>query len=121
MCCKISCTGPGISLSERDRIFEEFQRGTASEMTGGTGFGLGLSIVNRMSEALNHPLEFCSRIGHGTRFSISAAYAGAASQSFLQSADAPQLATLALHGLPLIIIDNDLNLEKTSEFSKNGF
>ena len=103
-------TGPGISLSERDRIFEEFQRGTASELTGGTGFGLGLSIVKRMSEALNHPLEFCSRIGHGTRFSISAPYAGAASQAFLQSADTPQLATLALHGLPLIVIDNDLTV-----------
>lgn len=102
-------TGPGISLSERDRIFEEFQRGTASELTGGTGFGLGLSIVKRMSEALNHPLEFCSRIGHGTRFSISATYSGAASQPYVQPAEA-SFATLALHGLPLIVIDNDLSV-----------
>ena len=102
-------TGPGISLSERDRIFEEFQRGTASELTGGTGFGLGLSIVKRMSEALDHPLEFCSQIGHGTRFSISATYSGAASQPYVQPAEAP-FATLALHGLPLIVIDNDLSV-----------
>ncbi len=103
-------TGPGISLLERDRIFEEFQRGTASELTGGTGFGLGLSIVKRMSEALNHPLEFCSRIGHGTRFSISAAYSGSLSQTYAQPVEVAPFATLALHGLPLIVIDNDLSV-----------
>ena len=106
-------TGPGISLAERDRIFEEFQRGTASELAGGTGFGLGLSIVKRMSEALSHPLEFCSRIGHGTMFSISAAYAGAASGPFRSPADAyaaPPIGLQGLQGLPVIVIDNDLDV-----------
>ena len=106
-------TGPGISIAERDRIFEEFQRGTASEMAGGTGFGLGLSIVKRMSEALNHPLEFCSRAGHGTKFAISAAYASQAPAPLRTAADsntARAVTLQGLQGLPLIVIDNDLNV-----------
>ena len=106
-------TGPGISLAERDRIFEEFQRGTASELAGGTGFGLGLSIVKRMSEALNHPLEFCSRVGHGTMFAVSAAYAGETSNPSrfaAETAATPAPGLQGLQGLPVIFIDNDLNV-----------
>ncbi|MDX2287705.1 MAG: hybrid sensor histidine kinase/response regulator [Hyphomicrobiaceae bacterium] len=62
-------TGPGIPASERDRIFEEFQRGSTSERGGG-GFGLGLSIVQRMAQALDHEVGLCSRVGQGTRFHI---------------------------------------------------
>ncbi len=101
-------TGPGISPQERERIFEEFQRGVASERSGGTGFGLGLSIVKRMSEALQHPLDLCSRMGHGTRFAISVPISDAA-------APAPrsgfELAIPAAYGrmdVPVIVIDNDL-------------
>jgi two-component system, sensor histidine kinase len=106
-------TGPGISFTERERIFEEFQRGAASELAGRTGFGLGLSIVKRMSEALSHPLEFCSRVGHGTMFSISADYAGSTSMESRTTAEtfpAPAQGLQGLQGLPLIVIDNDLSV-----------
>ncbi len=71
-------TGPGIAAEERARIFEEFQRGAASDKSGVSGFGLGLSIVQRMSDTLGHRVELCSRVGHGTRFSIRAPFAGVA-------------------------------------------
>lgn len=65
-------TGPGIAAAERERIFDEFQRGAASERTGALGLGLGLSIVRRMAEALGHPLDLISREGRGTCFMIRA-------------------------------------------------
>lgn len=65
-------TGPGIPASERERIFDEFQRGTASERTGALGLGLGLSIVRRMAEALDHSLSLVSQEGRGTCFMIAA-------------------------------------------------
>ncbi len=68
-------TGPGIPQVERDRIFEEFQRGTASETARVGGFGLGLSIVQRMSEALEHDLGLCSRVGRGSCFTVMAPFA----------------------------------------------
>ena len=45
-------TGPGIGEADREMIFEEFQRGSATDRPAVGGFGLGLSIVQRMAEAL---------------------------------------------------------------------
>lgn len=64
-------TGPGIAREETARIFEEFERGAASQhATGSGGFGLGLSIVQRMAQTLGHKVDVCSRLGLGTRFSV---------------------------------------------------
>jgi CheY-like chemotaxis protein len=101
-------TGPGIAATERENIFEEFQRGAASERTGGSGFGLGLSIVRRMSDALNHPLQLRSRTGLGSCFSILAPRAERPLTSTPKHMELSGLGTLA--GQPLIVIDNDLHV-----------
>ena len=49
-------TGPGIAAADQEMIFEEFQRGPIPDRLSIGGFGLGLSIVQRMAEALGHPL-----------------------------------------------------------------
>ncbi|HXC23434.1 MAG TPA: HAMP domain-containing sensor histidine kinase, partial [Solirubrobacteraceae bacterium] len=50
----VSDAGPGVAIAERERIFERFQRGSAS--AGRSGFGLGLAIgrelVTRMGGSL---------------------------------------------------------------------
>jgi signal transduction histidine kinase len=69
-------TGPGIAPEECERIFEEFQRGAASERSQATGFGLGLAIMRRMAEALGHPLGLRSRLGRGSCFWVTAPYGG---------------------------------------------
>lgn len=102
-------SGPGIAPAERQRIFEEFQRGSASERSGGIGFGLGLTIVRRMAEALNHTLALDSRPGKGSRFSILAPAATApalrpASQSNTIEEVAGPLAQ------PVLVVDNDLSV-----------
>lgn len=63
-------TGPGIGKDDRERIFEEFQQGRAPADAGRAGFGLGLSIVKRMAEALDHTLALTSQLGSGSRFAI---------------------------------------------------
>jgi two-component system, sensor histidine kinase len=101
-------TGPGIAATEREHIFEEFQRGAASERSGGTGFGLGLSIVRRMSDALGHPLSLQSRIGRGSCFSILVPAAERPPSEAPKDSGPISLGSLA--GQPLIVIDNDLNV-----------
>ncbi|PPC82605.1 MAG: hybrid sensor histidine kinase/response regulator [Hyphomicrobium sp.] len=102
-------TGSGIAPTERDRIFEEFQRGTASERSGGVGFGLGLAIVKRMTEALEHPLELRSRPGRGSRFTVLAPFA-AAQATNMPSPQRFEPDTPGLLSQPLIVIDNDLTV-----------
>lgn len=101
-------TGPGIAAAERERIFEEFQRGAANDRSGATGFGLGLSIVKRMSDALDHPIRLRSRVGRGSCFSILAPSA-VAPLDVEQKAIMPN-APASLSGQPLIVIDNDLDV-----------
>ncbi len=98
-------TGPGISATEQKRIFDEFQRGAASETSRVAGFGLGLSIVQRMSEALGHPLALCSRENLGSCFSVSVPICG------LRSTATPPLTRQApIIGPPaqrVLVIENE--------------
>jgi signal transduction histidine kinase len=63
-------SGPGIPPDQQRDIFGEFY-----QIAGGTGqrsgLGLGLSIVDRLGQLLGHPVELASRLGAGSRFSIS--------------------------------------------------
>jgi PAS domain S-box-containing protein len=64
-------TGPGIPSDQLDIIFEEFYRGNTSTTSDAAGFGLGLSIVDRLSRLLNHSLTVRSNEGKGSVFAIS--------------------------------------------------
>nr|WP_255635730.1 ATP-binding protein [Azospirillum sp. 412522] len=64
-------TGPGIAEAEMAAIFEDFYRCGTDQRDSGRGLGLGLSIVRRMAQMLDHPVAVRSRVGHGTVFAIS--------------------------------------------------
>ncbi len=51
----VSDSGPGVSEDERERIFERFQRGSASG--GRSGFGLGLAIGRELALRMGGSLE----------------------------------------------------------------
>lgn len=98
-------TGPGISSAERDRIFEEFQRGAASETARVGGFGLGLSIVQRMSEALKHEMGLCSRVGHGSCFTVTVPFGGI--RRLEPVAETPAIPGYGLPAANVLVIDNE--------------
>lgn len=100
-------TGPGIPETERNRIFEEFQRGPGADRATLGGFGLGLSIVQRMSEALGHSVGLCSREGSGTRFTITAPYAGTVHYSPAHPTTTATTRPYGLTGAKVAVIDND--------------
>ncbi len=62
-------TGIGIPGDQLDEIFKEFRQierpGAASE-----GFGLGLAIVRRLADLLDHRIEVSSELGKGSCFSV---------------------------------------------------
>src|SRR6202041_485030 len=58
--------GPGVPPSERELIFERFQRGSA---TGGrSGFGLGLAIGRELATRMDGTLELTSGEAPGAVF-----------------------------------------------------
>ncbi|MCK5361660.1 MAG: HAMP domain-containing histidine kinase, partial [Gammaproteobacteria bacterium] len=67
----VSDTGPGISESERNRIFEEFQQADSSSTRSKGGTGLGLAIATRMVELHGGRVWVESTLGKGSTFTFS--------------------------------------------------
>ncbi|MDO9242625.1 MAG: HAMP domain-containing sensor histidine kinase, partial [Rhodocyclaceae bacterium] len=84
-------TGPGIPAAVQESIFEELVQLDNPERDPAKGMGLGLAIVRRTAALLGHPVQLCSRVGHGSRFSITLprASAPAAAETATPAADDP--------------------------------
>ena len=66
----VADTGPGIPEPQQHRIFEEFYQVGNSERDRSRGFGLGLAIVRRITDMLDHPVAVLSVLGKGSVFSV---------------------------------------------------
>jgi signal transduction histidine kinase len=64
---RVADTGVGISPSDRDRVFDEFERAAGDDIP---GVGLGLAIVKELCRLLDGRIRFETREGHGTTFEI---------------------------------------------------
>jgi signal transduction histidine kinase len=63
-------TGRGIPKDSMDSIFKRFYQVEEKTEEGQQGYGIGLSIVKRLSERLKHRIEVKSTVGQGTLFRI---------------------------------------------------
>ena len=61
---RISDRGPGIPESDRDRVFQPFQR--LGDSPDGAGVGLGLAVAHGLVEAMGHELIVEDTPGGGT-------------------------------------------------------
>ncbi|HYD69208.1 PAS domain S-box protein [Azospirillum sp.] len=97
-------TGIGIPGDQLGRIFDEFHQVGNAERDRSQGLGLGLSIVQRLSRLLDHPVEVQSEPDRGSVFSIT-----------IPLGEAPTIATRepqapipqAGHGRYAVLIDDD--------------
>jgi signal transduction histidine kinase len=64
----VSDRGPGISVSEQDRIFERFARADGRRRS--SGAGLGLAIVRAIAWGHEGVVEVDSRPGAGATFTV---------------------------------------------------
>ncbi len=93
-------TGPGIEADKLEALFNEFVRGESARPDG--GIGLGLAIVDGMTELLGHRLSVRSEVGKGTVFSILVPRADP--EASLQLA---QAAPARLEGVRILVADNE--------------
>jgi two-component system CheB/CheR fusion protein len=88
-------TGIGIPLQEQQAIFEEYHQLDNSARERSRGLGLGLSIVKRLGELLDHRVTVRSQHGHGSGFAI--------------QIDLPPVSTPILPDITLLVVPSLLN------------
>ena len=64
----IQDSGKGMAQQQIEEMFKPFQRG---ENVNASGYGIGLTIVKRLSERFNWPILVSSELGKGTRMEVS--------------------------------------------------
>ena len=101
----VTDTGAGIPECERQRIFDEFYRGSASGSGNRNGLGLGLSIVKRITQALGHDLSLKSSPGRGSRFRVTLPVAGRIAAQGRAPEDLTPLAPLSASHV--LIVENE--------------
>jgi len=99
-------TGPGIPEHHLEQIFDEFRRFDQPGSGGERGLGLGLSICQRISRTLDHPLRVRSQIGRGSVFSIAVPLGEPLRELPPPDTASPTLGD-SLSGLRVLCIDND--------------
>lgn len=107
----ISDAGTGIDPEKMDRLFSPFDR-LGAEESGIEGVGLGLALSRRLMEAMGGTLEAQSRVGEGSRFTVTLrlADAGISESPSGYWMSSPQIESLRTSGTVLCIEDNASNM-----------
>ena len=104
VCIRVTDTGIGIEPDNLGEIFAEFhQLNTAGQKK--QGFGLGLAIVQRLSDLLGHRIEVESVPGKGSEFSICLPFFGDAADDVIASVQ-PRAAEGKKSGTVILIEDD---------------
>lgn len=102
--CGIYDNGPGIPPEQQMVIFDEFHQLANPERDRRQGLGLGLAIVRRTADLLEHPLDLKSSVGHGSCFFISVPIAAVNAPTAALDGTAGDA---ELTGLNVLIVDDD--------------
>ena len=102
-------SGPGIPESKLTEIFQEFRRldQVSRHKESEKGLGLGLSIADRMSRVLDHPIKVRSWEGVGTVFSVSVPIVAAREITVAVQEPSGRRSGNKLAGTRIVCIDNE--------------
>lgn len=99
-------TGIGIPHGQCQEIFREFYQLANPERDRSQGLGLGLAIVDRLANLLQHRIELESELGKGSCFAIVLPAGDAA--AVVPSAAAPAyLGQRDVNGIRVVVIDDE--------------
>ena len=112
-------TGIGIAPEQLGRIFEEFYQVGNLGRDRSQGLGIGLSIVQRLSRLLDHPMQVHSRPGRGTCFRVVLPAAGPRvgappAGPILQGVEAHRRRDAAAQALPgrVLLVDDEAEIRE---------
>ena len=100
----VTDTGIGIAEQEHENIFKEYKQLNNNERDRQKGVGLGLALVSRMCELLDHDIEVKSTFGQGAVFTLSLPL-GDPSQVIHV---AKEENTSSIEGINVLLVDDEL-------------
>ncbi|WP_434986721.1 NahK/ErcS family hybrid sensor histidine kinase/response regulator [Vreelandella zhaodongensis] len=102
-------SGPGIHESKLTEIFQEFRRldQVSRHKESEKGLGLGLSIADRMSRVLDHPIKVRSWEGIGTVFAVSVPIVATRAVTAADQEPQAKRSGNKLAGTRIVCIDNE--------------
>ena len=101
-------TGIGIEEEQLEAIFQEFHQ-CRTPGRNNEGFGLGLAIVRRLADLLDHRIEVTSTPGKGSCFSVSIPVV-AESRAGAEQVDQPALDLPRAAGGLIVLIEDDVTV-----------
>ncbi len=111
----IEDNGIGIGPGFLPRLYEPFERERNTTMSGVRGTGLGLTIVKNIVDMMGGTIGVESRVGAGSRFTVSLSFRLQASRENDAAEDGEDLAALLAGRKILLVEDNEINLEIETE------
>lgn len=100
-------TGRGIAKDQQQEIFKEFNQ--LDNQNNNQGLGLGLTIVERISTLLRHPINLTSALDHGSCFEVSVPRGAKITKSDSLQIKKTADSSVLLQGKVIVIIENDVN------------
>ncbi|MGO4915133.1 PAS-domain containing protein [Pseudogemmobacter sp. W21_MBD1_M6] len=106
---EIHDTGPGIPADQQERVFHEFHRLTRQKDSS-HGMGLGLAIVRRACDLLQHDLKLESTEGYGTKFTVTVPCHMPKTDGHAPAPRRPQSQSADLTDMITLIIENETSV-----------
>ncbi len=99
-------TGAGIPTDEQEHIFSEFYQLHNPERDRNKGLGLGLAIVARLAELLDHKIHIQSLLKKGSVFSVQVPLATGVTAESTRAAPI-EIIDLDITGLNVLLVEDD--------------
>ncbi len=106
-------TGIGIAADHLPFIFEDFYQApspTARQRDPREGVGLGLGIVKRLADKLNHPIEVRSKPHRGTTFTLRIPVSAIEDAGHGSAIAADEMPELSLTGRSILVVEDDASV-----------
>lgn len=101
-------TGIGVPENQLQAIFDDFHQLQNDERDRSKGLGLGLAIVRRLADCLDHHVEVKSNVGRGSCFGVLAERASGTNSRTLREEPHESLDSIHdLAGLDILLIEDD--------------
>ncbi|MGH8316717.1 MAG: ATP-binding response regulator [Steroidobacteraceae bacterium] len=111
---EVADTGVGIPADQLPQIYEEFYQIGVASNTSRQGYGLGLSIVQRLVRLLGLKLEVRSEVGRGSTFALELPAAVARAASAVLGCESPGFAREPPSTARILLVDDDAGVRNAT-------